>query len=149
MKCGNTKYYAVTCKCGHVGVKYYIPIEFPIYANSKKEAAAIARNIPRCKHHHKDCILGVREIAYYEFKEIRNKNKKDPYLCCKSIQEQSMYDLSSRIVEDSHFFNKNIRKVKEEQKHQIFQRKDKIRNPKTYLRFYKLEENYNSYEEII
>ena len=44
--------FAVICKCGHVGRNNYILITFPVIANSKKEAARIARSIPRCKHHH-------------------------------------------------------------------------------------------------
>ena len=88
------KYYSVTCKCGHVGAgRFYIPIEFGVVASSKKEAAEKGRWIPRCKHHHKDCILGVKEITRIEFLELNERNREDPYLKSHSIQEQRKYDL--------------------------------------------------------
>ena len=37
------KYYIVTAKCGHVGRDYYIPIDFPIRAESRTEAAKVAQ----------------------------------------------------------------------------------------------------------
>ena len=63
-------YYIVTAKCGHVGKDYYIPIDFPVRAESKTEAAKIVRSFPRVKHHHKDAILGCREASIKEY----NKN---------------------------------------------------------------------------
>ena len=51
------KLFEVEAKCGHVGRKYFTLKVFPVKANSRKEAAAIVRNIPRVKHHHKDAIL--------------------------------------------------------------------------------------------
>ena len=61
------KYYAVTCKCGHVGKHTYMPITFPIKASDGKEAARVARTFPRVKHDKKDAILDVREIDYEEY----------------------------------------------------------------------------------
>ena len=43
----NKKYFAVTTKCGHVGRKYYLPVTFPIVAESGKGAARLGRDIPR------------------------------------------------------------------------------------------------------
>lgn len=95
------KYYSVTAKCGHVGKRYFIPIEFAIRAESAKEAARIARDMPRVKHNHKDAIQSVREISREEYIALRQRNDSDPYLNCKSIQEQrlneSIYD---RLVEE-------------------------------------------------
>ena len=98
------KYYAVECKCGHTGSKKtYIPIKFAVVASSGKEAAEKGRWIPRCKHHHKDCILGVEEISKEEYLLLLNQNSKDSYLHCTSIQEQSHYDLEDRFVKESRY----------------------------------------------
>lgn len=138
------RYYAVECKCGHTGSRRtYIPIRFAVVARSKKEAAAIGREIPRCKHHHKDCILNVTELSYEEFIELRKENDNDPFLRCHSIQEQCLYDLSDRFVADPHYSEINKEKrVREEQIHQTFQGKKKIRNPKRFIRFNQLQEAY-------
>ena len=58
------KFYAVVTKCGHVGNGKYREVTFPINTDSGKEAAEIARWIPRVKHHKKDAIINVTEISY-------------------------------------------------------------------------------------
>ncbi len=97
-------YYLVLCKCGHVGKNMYMPIWFPIEANSGKEAAAIARMMPRCKHDHKDAILNCVKVDYEEFEYQRNINNNDPYLLCKSKYEQKMIFslIKHRLVYDKH-----------------------------------------------
>ena len=91
-------YYAVTAKCGHVGRNYYIPICFPVVAGSGKEAAAQVRCFPRVKHHHRDAILDVERIDPDEFFFLKEKNRTDPYLCCRNVQEQRQIDsLSARL----------------------------------------------------
>lgn len=93
------KYYKVLTKCGHVGRNGYVPIQFAIVAENGKEAAKIARDMPRVKHHHKDAILKVEEISKNIYIEIKKANTNDPYLHCHSIQEQNeMCDLTDRIV---------------------------------------------------
>ena len=124
-------YFAVVCKCGHVGRNNYILITFPVIATNRKEAARIARNIPRCKHHHKDCIREVAKISYEEFLRIKSKNDKDPYLFCQSIQEQRHYDLTNRIMPE----NKRCLRAKEETARSIYFGKNKIKYPKKYYRF--------------
>ena len=52
-----SKFFRVTCKCGHVGRQFFVRVDFPVNADSGKEAAEIARFIPRVKHDHKDAIL--------------------------------------------------------------------------------------------
>ena len=128
----NKNYYKVKCKCGHVGRGYYIPIDFPVIANNAKEAVQIARFIPRCKHHHKNCILEVTKISYEEFIAINKTNNEDPYLLCKSIQQQRELDLSDRIISE-HF----IDKIKDEgdSKQNVYDHKIKIRKPKKFIRF--------------
>lgn len=135
------KYYAVKCKCGHTGTRmYYIPITFAVVANDAKEAAKKARNIPRCKHHHKDCVLDVKEISYTDYEELIKNNKNDPYLNCSSIQEQRKYDLNERFVLDPHYIESIKNRENNEQIHQIFYGKTKIKNPKKYFRNYYYEE---------
>ena len=83
------KFYRVTCKCGHVGRQFFVRIDFPVAAFSGKEAAKIARGIPRVKHDHKDAILNCVEIDHEEFLILQKINMNDPYLQCKNKQEQS------------------------------------------------------------
>lgn len=139
---GSKKYYAVECKCGHTGSRmFYIPIKFPIVAENGREAAEKARWIPRCKHHHKDCILSVEEISIEEFIELQNVNQNDPYLRCTSIQEQQMFDISDRFVVDSHYCDDEDEK--EQPIHQRFFGKKRIKNPKRFVRNYYFEEAYS------
>lgn len=93
-----SKFYRVTCKCGHVSKKYFIRISFPINADSGKEAAMIARTLPRVKHDHKDAILDCREIDYEEYTILQKINSQDPYLKCENKQEQDcIANLSLRL----------------------------------------------------
>ena len=82
------KKYIVTVKGGHVGRKHYIPLKFPIQATSKKEAASIARQIPRVKHDHKDAILDVYPVTDEMYNKQIEENDRDPYLKIKSRHEQ-------------------------------------------------------------
>lgn len=82
------KYFKVTAKCGHVGKGNYIPIDFPVRAESGKVAAKIVRYIGRVKHHKKDAILGVCEIEFTKYQQLIKENKNNPYLNCHSKQEQ-------------------------------------------------------------
>lgn len=113
------KYYAVMCKCGHTGSKkLYIPIEFGVVATDGREAAYIGRNIPRCKHLHKDCVLGVREVPFDEYALICKRNSEDSYLHCSSIQEQSQYNLSDRFVKEAKYIDED--EIEEETKSSLF-----------------------------
>lgn len=105
------KYYIVTAKCGHVGKGCYIPIDFPVRAESKTKAAKIVRNFPRVKHHHKDAILDCCEVSFEEYSAIREKNKTDIYLYCHSSSEQRrLCNLEDRVVKETKSetqFNRN------------------------------------------
>lgn len=137
------RYFAVECKCGHTGTRMnYIPIVFPIAAINGKEAAAVARKFPRCKHNHKDCILNVEEIDYEGYIQLYLINKNDPYLQCSSIQEQKQYDLSDRFIPDPHYHLYEEVFEKEEQRHQTYKGKIKIRNPKRFFKYYDTERMY-------
>lgn len=100
-------FYRVKTKCGHVGRRYYIPIDFAVKARSKSEAATIAKYLPRVKHHHKDAILSVEEITYDEYVMLCNINYQDDYLACGNIQNQRAIEgLDHRLLIDSHFVEK-------------------------------------------
>lgn len=127
------KYYSVTAKCGHVGKRYFIPIEFAIRAESAKEAARIAREMPRVKHDHKDAIQSVLEITWEEYITLRQQNDADPYLQCKSVQEQRMIEtIYDRVVEEDREEREQRRKDKEEARYYLG--KKPIRNVKSYLK---------------
>ena len=108
------KYFKVTCKCGHVGIKYFIRISFPIVAACGKDASSIARYIPRVKHDHKDAILDCKEISYKEYLELQIINDNDPYLKCECKQEQEMIDSFSSRLELEPRFLKKEKKTKRE-----------------------------------
>lgn len=130
------KYFSVTCKCGHVGgKKKFIPIKFPVKAESKKKAAEAARNIPRVKHH-QACILDVREISYSDYLNLIEENNKDPYLKIKNKKEQKQFDLSYRIEDELD----DIRKSKEISRIRIMDGKVRVKHPKKYFKFYQYEE---------
>ncbi|MDY5982749.1 MAG: hypothetical protein SPJ17_03565 [Anaeroplasma sp.] len=97
------KYFKVVAKCGHVGKKQYVPVPFAVMAETGKEAAKIARYLPRVKHDHKDAILDCKEITYDEYQELSESNSKDDYLKCHNAQDQNKLDLSSRLVHDNHY----------------------------------------------
>lgn len=100
-------FYLVMTKCGHVGKTKYIPITFPISAENKKDAARIARNMPRVKHHHKDAIISVKEVLKNEFEFQEKINESDLYLKAKNKQEQNQIaDFKSRLLDDDYNINK-------------------------------------------
>jgi hypothetical protein len=86
--------YAVNAKCGHVGRHRYMPITFPVCAETRKEAAKVVRSFPRVKHDHKNAILSVRQISLSEYNELIDINNNDPYLSMKSkYQQKEIEDL--------------------------------------------------------
>lgn len=131
--------FEVVCKCGHVGRNNYIEISFPVTANSKKDAAAIARMIPRVKHHHKDAILRVSEITEEEYFLLVEQNKRDPYLRCHNIQEQNRLDLCDGLI-----LEKRENKLDDRYEgHYIFYKKNKVKNPKRFFKNLAMIEKFN------
>ena len=118
-------YYAVKAICGHVGRNKYIKIVFPICCKTKKEAAYIARYMPRVKHDRKDAILSAEAISYDEYISLLENNGHDEYLKCKSKQEQKIYcvDLENRILchesEDNDYYEK-----RQERKKYLFKKRE-------------------------
>ncbi len=86
----DSKYYAVTAMCGHVGRNNYVEKTFAIKASNGKEAAEKGRWLPRVKHHNKHAIISVIEITENEFYDLREENNHDSYFFCKNIQEQKL-----------------------------------------------------------
>ena len=131
--------YEVVCKCGHVGKSHYVEISFPVKAQSGKDAARIARGLPRVKHNHKDAILDVCKIDQNRFVELTERNNQDPYLHCSCIQEQNLIDISDRLLAEREIDSFNTRK--ENNGRNFYCSKQKIRNAKKYMNHY-----YNFYE---
>lgn len=82
------RFYKVEAKCGHVGKNWYFPAAFYITAENGREAAKVARVMPRVKHDHKDAILSVSEIDVDSYVRGKETIMDNPYWLCKNIQEQ-------------------------------------------------------------
>ena len=138
------KKFAVEAKCGHVGKDSCIIIDFPIIAENGKEAAKIARKIPRVKHDHKDAIISVKKISNEEYDNLIRLNKDDNYLKCTSIQEQRIYcsGIEQRIINDKYFENKSY---KEEKKKDKREERISFKRKKYALRF---SEDKSYYDEV-
>ena len=127
------RYYEVTAKCGHVGRGYYIPIGFAVRAETASEAATVTRTMPRVKHDHKDAILSVREVDVFEYDDLQEVNRYDPYLQCRSRREQMMeYDaIYNRLVEER---RNSVWCEKELSEKAVYDGKKRIRNVRRYAR---------------
>ncbi len=94
------RFYKVVCMCGHVGKRRYIPIAFAIKAKDGKNAAKIARGLPRVKCQRRDAVLSCEEISEEQYRELRRINKEDPYLSCGNVQDQMEHpEIAERIIE--------------------------------------------------
>ena len=133
------KLFKVEAKCGHVGKNNFTIKIFAIRAENGKEAAMIARNKPRVKHHHKDAIRSVVEITEIEYLQIIKQNNDDPYFKCRNIQEQRIY------VQDCDVYveNKEAHISKSYSKKAIYYKKKRVRNPQKFFKNYKYETRCN------
>lgn len=129
-----TNLYAVTAMCGHVGKNKYIAITFPITAKNARDAAKVARWIPRVKHHVKNAILEVKKITSNEYNQLIAQNRNDKYLSVHSKQEQKSLceNIESRIV-----YNFNEIKIKNNRNDIV---KYKLKKQKI------IEKSYKKYE---
>lgn len=135
------RYFAVTCKCGHVSRKYYMPITFGIVAKNRKEASRIARKLPRVKHNHKYAIIDNKEISFIEYKRINEQNKYDPYLNVQSNYQQKeiMDSIEGRLVLEDKYKSKHS---KNEVKPKVrYHKKEKIRNYKKFMNMKDMDED--------
>lgn len=81
-------YYRVDAKCGHVGRNNYVIKSFFIEAECKKDAARLARKIPRVKHDRKDAIIKVEQISHISYLVGQVRNDRDPYFHVSNSSEQ-------------------------------------------------------------
>lgn len=104
------KYFSVKTKCGHVGKYHCVWINFAIYAETAKEAASKVREIGRVKRHHKDFINCIEKLDFDTFMKLKAQNDADPYLHCKSVQEQRAIEgFEERIeLDDYNIARENI-----------------------------------------
>lgn len=138
-------FYSVLTKCGHVSKKYYIPIAFPVCALNKKQAASIARKIPRVKHDHKDAIIKVEKISYCKYLILQYSNNNDPYLKCKNKQDQALIsDLNERLEVDRHYYDYMERKKKKKKNHEYQKLKEKCLIQSYKQEFCSLSIDFNS-----
>jgi hypothetical protein len=129
------KYFIVTAKCGHVRRANYIPIDFPVVAPNGKEAAAIARQLPRVKHDHKDAIISVIEVSGEEFARQRFINSNDPFLHIANRREHKVLAplFEHRIVPESEeVIYKNAQR--KSSRKTIHFGKERVRNPRKWAR---------------
>ena len=127
------RYYTVTAKCGHVGKNRYIPITFPVKAESAAEAASVTRQMPRVKHHHKDAILSVTEVDRFEYLNLSYVNSFDPYLLCTGRREQmAEYDAIYHRIEEEILETHRPEKTLPEKA--VYSGKKRIRNVRRYAK---------------
>lgn len=131
--------FEVCAKCGHVGRGRYVYKVFAVIASTAKEAAKIARDIPRVKHHRKDAIRYVTEIDAVRFQEIIVQNSNDSYFSCRNIQEQRVC-CELDIVDERYKFERhnsyNMDNDYEDNSKPHFSGKNKIRKPHKYHKYY-------------
>lgn len=120
-----SKYFLVTTKCGHVGRSGFVPITFPIRAVNGREAAKIARCIPRVKHHHWDAIINCVEVNIEEYMIQVSINQTDPYLTVQTKREQNiiMDQILDRMVVDNHVEEIELSRKRSKKPNLFFQSK--------------------------
>lgn len=136
--------YEVIAKCGHVGRNNYVLKSFAVEAGSAAEAAAVARSLPRVKHHQKDAIREVMEIDDARYLEILKMHRRDPYFRCHSIQEQREHCPEMDLLPElRQTYCSAMREQKNRKDYYIG--KEKIRNPKkVFTRYYIMNEGLAS-----
>lgn len=136
--------YEVIAKCGHVGRNNYVLKSFAVEAESAVEAAAVARSLPRVKHHHKDAIRSVCEIDDARYYEIIEMQRYDPYFHCSCVQEQRALCTDLEILPEIR--RERIPTIQERtSRKDYYIGKEKIRNPKkVFTRYYIMNEGLAS-----
>ena len=96
------KYYEVVAKCGHVGMKKYIDVSFPVYANNKKDAASFVLTRGKVKKQLKDAITKIREISYDEYLDLIINNPFEEYIRAHSAQEVDFEKYEIKYIENKY-----------------------------------------------
>lgn len=133
------KYFSVKTKCGHVGKFRCVWIDFAVVADNAKAAAEKVKQYGRVKRHQKSCIESVAEIDFENFMILKAKNDADPYLHCKSIQEQRAVEgFEERIELDEYNIARFAKKTtkKESLEYRVKRAKVKENSQKRALREY-------------
>lgn len=73
-------YYLVVAKCGHVGRGKYIEICFPVYAESRHEAAQMILMRPKVKRHLKNAITNTYEVDYNKYLKAKELFENNDYV---------------------------------------------------------------------
>lgn len=128
-------FFEVCAKCGHVGRGRYVDKVFAVISKDGREAASIARQIPRVKHHQKDAIRYVKEIDYERFCEILSINELDPYFMCTNIQEQRLYCNVDSVRDEKYIRGIDYSDWEDDLSKTYFVGKDRIKNPRKYLKY--------------
>ena len=127
----------------HVGKFRCVWIDFAVVAENAKEAAEKVKKYSRVKRHQKSCIESVTEIDFENFMILKAKNDADPYLHCKSIQEQRAVEgFEDRIEVDEYNIAKYSQKVtkKESLEYRVKRANAKEKSHKRALKEYFYEE---------
>ncbi len=101
------KFFAVTCRCGHVGNGNYIPFTFAVIADNMLAAQQKAVKIPRVKHNNQSAVLTSTEISCEDYYYLKEKNSVDPYfnakckkdIRCESVQSRVIYSMKGKKTE--------------------------------------------------
>ena len=133
------KYYIVTAACGHVGHGRYVPIDFPIIAETSRDASRICRNIPRVKHGNKEAIIKVREVSRREYRLQQEANDMNPYLHARNRRE---FLAAGKDYSDS----RSISELKRESNWKP--RNDKVYESREQKNKWKLD-SFNSYNKLM
>ena len=137
------KYFSVKSKCGHVGKFHCVWIDFAVAAENAKEAAEKVKQYGRVKRHQKSCIESVAKIDFEDFMMLKAKNDADPYLHCKSVQEQRAIEgFEERIELDDYNIARFSKKTtkKESLEFRVKRANAKEKSHKRALREYFYEE---------
>ena len=126
--------YEEEANCGHVGRNNFTLKVFPVKAETRKEAAEKARNLPRVKHHHKDAIRRVEEISIERYRELCLINDNDPYFLCKNVQEHRMLVVSCEVYSEDEDKVYDFEAIKKP----IYVGKQLLRKPKKYIKNYSI-----------
>lgn len=138
-------YYLVTAKCGHVGKRNYIDVEFPVCAENGSEAAQMVLKRNKVKRHLKNAITSVSRITEEQYKSYVKEDKYKNYLSSHYSREYYPVDLNVKRLEGKHrkikkeFNNRNERISFIFKKYEMFHDIHIRSKEKARLNFYKEE----------
>lgn len=138
-------YYLVVAKCGHVGKKKYVDIDFPVCAESGSEAAQTVLKRSKVKKHLKNAITSVSRITEEEYKAYIKDDKYGEYLSAHFSREYYSLDLDIKNLESRHRKAKKDFKTRNERisflfkKYELFHDIHIRSKEKSRLNYYKEE----------